>query len=60
VSAALGAVANGASVASLVIGGGLAAVLDPRQIFLLASALGVVVTAVTAVRVTARGPDPAR
>jgi MFS family permease len=60
VSAALGAVANGASVASLVIGGGLAAVLDPRQIFLLAGALGVVVTAVTAVRVTARGPDPAR
>ncbi len=60
VSAALGAVANGAGIASLVAGGGLAAVLDPRQIFLLASALGVVVTAVTVVRVTARGPDPAR
>jgi len=51
VSAALGAVANGAGIASLVAGGGLAAVLDPRQIFLLASALGGLVTAVTAVRV---------
>src|SRR5215472_9066432 len=61
VSAALGAVTNGAGIASLVAGGGLAAVLDPRQIFLLASALGAVVTAVTAVRVITRGPDrPAR
>ena len=51
VSAALGAVANGAGIASLVAGGGLAAVLDPPQIFLLASALGGLVTAMTAVRV---------
>ena len=52
VSAALGAVLQGASVTSLVIGGALAAVLDPRQIFLLAGGLGAVVTAVTAAEVT--------
>ena len=52
VSAALGAVVNGAGIVSLVAGGGLAAVLDPRQIFLLASALAAVVTVVTAVRIT--------
>ncbi len=40
VSAALGAVLQGAGVVSLVIGGALAAVLDPRQIFLLAGGLG--------------------
>lgn len=55
VSAALGGVANGAGVVSLVLGGGLAAVLDPRQIFLLAAVLGAVVTAATAVRVRGRG-----
>jgi MFS family permease len=54
VSAALGAVMQGASVASLVIGGALAAVLDPRQIFLLAGGLGAVVTAFAAVRVLGR------
>lgn len=61
VSAALGAAANGASVASLVVGGGLAAVLDPRQVFLLAAVLAGAVTAVTAVRVRGRdsaGPEP--
>ena len=51
VSAALGAVTNGAGIASLVAGGGLAAVLAPPQIFLLASVLGGLVTAVTAVLV---------
>src|SRR5215469_7364464 len=51
VSAALGAVTNGAGIASLVAGGGLAAVIAPQQIFLLASALGGVVTVVTAVQV---------
>jgi len=69
VSAALGALLQGASVASLVIGGALAAVLDPRQIFLLAGGLGAVVTAVAAVEVTSRqrsasvpvpDPDPRR
>jgi MFS family permease len=55
VSAALGAVLQGASVASLVIGGALAAVLDPRQIFLLAGGLGAVVTAVAAAAVTGSG-----
>lgn len=50
VSAALGAVVNGAAVVSLGLGGGLAAVLDSRQIFLLAGGLGTVVTAVAAVR----------
>jgi MFS family permease len=51
VSAALGAITNGAGIASLVAGGGLAAVLDPPQIFLLASVLGGLVTAVTTVQV---------
>ena len=55
VSAALGAVLQGASVASLVIGGALAAVLDPRQIFLLAGGLGAVVTAVATAAVTGSG-----
>ena len=44
VSAALGGVVNAASIASLVIGGGLAALLTPRQIFLLAGGLGGIVT----------------
>ncbi len=57
VSAALGGVANGAGVVSLALGGGLAAVLDPRQVFLLAAVLGGIVTVVTAVRVSA---DPGR
>jgi MFS family permease len=52
VSATLGAVLQGAAVASLVIGGALAAVLEPRQIFLLAGGLGAVVTAVAAAAVT--------
>ena len=69
VSAALGAAANGAGVVSLAAGGGLAALLDPRQIFLLAAVLGGVVTVVTAARVTAArataapagaGPEPGR
>lgn len=63
VSAALGAAVNGASVASLGLGGGLAAVLDPRQVFLLAAALAGAVTAVTAVRVRGRdsaGPEQGR
>jgi hypothetical protein len=38
-----------------VIGGALAAVLDPRQIFLLAGGLGAVVTAVAAAAVTGSG-----
>ncbi len=59
VSAALGAVLNGASVASLIVGGGLAALLDPRQIFLLAGGLGGVVTALAAVRTTATAGNPA-
>jgi MFS family permease len=54
VSAALGALLQGASVTSLVIGGALAAVLDPRQIFLLAGGLGAVVTAVATAAVTGR------
>jgi hypothetical protein len=54
VSAALGAVVNGAAVISLGLGGGLAAVLDSRQIFLLAGGLGTVVTAVAAVRLAGR------
>ena len=52
VSAALNAVLQGASVASLVVGGALAAVLAPRQIFLLAGGLGAVVTVAAAARVT--------
>jgi MFS family permease len=55
VSAALGAVLQGAAVASLVIGGALATVLEPRQIFLLAGGLGAVVTAVAAAAVTGIG-----
>jgi MFS family permease len=60
VSAALGGVANGAGVISLVLGGGLAAVLDPRQVFLLAAVLGGFVTVVTAVRVSANPERPVR
>ena len=60
VSAALGAAANGAGVVSLAAGGGLAALLDPRQIFLLAAVLGGVVTVVTAARVTAVRATAAR
>jgi MFS family permease len=54
VSAALGAVVNGAAVISLGLGGGLAAVLDSRQIFLLAGGVGTLVTAVAAARVAGR------
>jgi MFS family permease len=50
VAAALGAVINTASVGSLVAGGALAAVLAPRQVYLLAGALGCAVTAVLAAR----------
>lgn len=46
--AALYAVMNGASVASLAAGGALAAVLTPRQVYLLAGGLGCVVTVVLA------------
>jgi len=57
VSAALGGVVNAASIASLVIGGGLAALLTPRQIFLLAGGLGGMVTIGMVARTvaTARG-----
>ena len=48
VAAALGAVLNTASVASLAAGGALAAVLAPRQVYLLAGVLGCAVTAVLA------------
>jgi MFS family permease len=54
VSATLGAVLNAASVASLAAGGALAAVLDPRQVYLLAGALGGVVTLWMAVRLAQR------
>jgi MFS family permease len=50
VAAALGAVLNGASVASLAAGAALTAVLAPRQVYLLAGGLGCVVTAVLAAR----------
>jgi len=50
VAAALGAVLNTASVASLAAGGALAAVLAPRQVYLLAGAMGCAVTAVLAAR----------
>jgi MFS family permease len=59
VAAALGAVLNAASVASLVAGGALAAVLAPRQVYLLAGGLGCVVTAVLAARCQQR-PSTAR
>jgi MFS family permease len=54
VSAALGAVLSAASVASLAAGGALAAVLDPRQVYLLAGALGSAVTLWMAVRLAQR------
>ena len=60
VGAALYAVLNGASVASLAAGGALAAVLTPRQVYLLAGGLGCAVTVVLAaqsVRGWARRPD---
>ena len=54
VSATLGAVLNAASVASLAAGGALAVVLDPRQVYLLAGALGGVVTLWMTVRLAQR------
>jgi MFS family permease len=55
VSAALWAVLNAASVASLAAGGALSAVLDPRQVYLLAGgALGGVVTLWMTVRLAQR------
>ena len=54
VSAVLGAVLNAASVASLAAGGALAAVLDPRQVYLLAGGLGGAVTLLMAVRLAQR------
>lgn len=48
VAAAMGAVLNTASVASLLAGGALAAVLAPRQVYVLAGVLGCAVTAVLA------------
>jgi MFS family permease len=53
VAAALGAVLNAASVASLATGGALAAVLDPRQVCLRADGLGAVVTVVLVARCAA-------
>jgi MFS family permease len=50
VAAAMGAVLNAASVGSLAAGGALAAVLSPRQVYLLAGALGCAVTAALAAR----------
>ena len=50
VAAAMGAILNTASVGSLAAGGALAAVLAPRQVYLLAGALGCAVTAVLAAR----------
>jgi MFS family permease len=50
VAAALGAVLNAASLGSLAAGGALAAVLAPRQVYLLAGALGCAVTIVLAAR----------
>jgi len=54
VSATLGAVLNAASVASLAAGGALAAVLDPRQVYLLAGGLGGMVTLWMTVRLARR------
>jgi MFS family permease len=50
VAAAMGAILNTASVGSLAAGGALTAVLAPRQVYLLAGALGCAVTAVLAAR----------
>jgi hypothetical protein len=50
VAAALRAVLDTASVGSLAAGGALAAVLAPRQVYLLAGAMGCAVTAVLAAR----------
>jgi MFS family permease len=50
VAAALAAVLNGASVVSLAAGGALAAVLAPRQVYLLAGGLGCLVTVALAAR----------
>jgi MFS family permease len=50
VAAVMGAILNTASVCSLAAGGALAAVLTPREVYLLAGALGCAVTAVLAVR----------
>ena len=54
VSAALWALLTAASVASLAAGGALAAVLDPRQVYLLAGGLGGVVTLLMTVRLARR------
>jgi MFS family permease len=53
VSAALNGAVNGASVVSLAAGGGLAAWLAPRDICLIAGALGLIAASIAAVRVTA-------
>jgi MFS family permease len=50
VAAAMGAILNTASVGSLAAGAALGAVLDPRQVYLLAGALGCTVTVVLAAR----------
>lgn len=55
VAAAMGAVLNTASVGSLAAGGALAAVLAPRQVYLLAGALGCAVTVVLAARLRPAG-----
>jgi MFS family permease len=50
VAAAMGAILNAASVGSLAAGGALAAVLAPRQVYLLAGALGCTATVVLTAR----------
>jgi MFS family permease len=50
VAAAMGAILNTASVGSLAAGAALATILDPRQVYLLAGALGCTVTVVLAAR----------
>ena len=60
VAAALGAILNGASVASLAAGGALAVVLDPRQVYLLAGVLGCVVSVLLAARCTGWLRSPRR
>ncbi|HEY3732641.1 MAG TPA: MFS transporter [Streptosporangiaceae bacterium] len=62
VSAALNGAVNSASVVSLAAGGGLALLLDPRQIFLVAGSLGLAAGVLVAMRVRKQGtlPGPAR
>ncbi|HEY1919207.1 MAG TPA: MFS transporter [Streptosporangiaceae bacterium] len=59
VSAALNGAVNGASVVSFAVGGGLAAWLAPRDICLIAGALGLTAATIAAARVTAATRRPA-